>query len=114
VKKKFKLMLRAPHTHHTQQQTPAISHRHQPHHTIRLRHHHNMPTQETVPASVADVNAPTSPAKFRWIQVIELGYEENEGGNDAEEAPICFNCGAAAGEHSKLSKCAKCEVASYW
>jgi hypothetical protein len=74
-----------------------------------------MSDRETaVPASVADVNASTSPSKFKWIQVVELGYEENIGGNDPEEAPVCFHCGTAAGENSKLSKCAKCEVASYW
>lgn len=72
-----------------------------------------------VPDTVADVNAAKAPAKFRWSQVIELGYEEGSGGaaNDVEnQEPVCFRCGKTAeeAESKKLSKCAKCQVASYW
>jgi ribosomal protein L40E len=78
-----------------------------------------MSTEPNVPASVSDVNAASSPAKFRWLQVVELGYvEDNEAGAAADdekgEAQICFHCGAAADPDTKLSKCSKCQVASYW
>lgn len=70
--------------------------------------------QPNIPPSVSDVNASTSTAKFRWIQVVELGYiEESEGliGKDTGgDAAVCFHCGAAAGG----GKCSKCQVASYW
>ena len=72
-----------------------------------------------VPASVADVSAAKAQTKFRWKKVIELGYIESEAGNAANvenEEPVCFHCGKIANESesSKLSKCARCQVASYW
>lgn len=71
-----------------------------------------------VPASVADVSAAKTQTKFRWKKVIELGYIESEAGNAANvenEEPVCFHCGKIANESesSKLSKCARCQVASY-
>lgn len=73
-----------------------------------------------VPDSVADVTAAKSSATFRWKQVIELGYEESSANNNAtdveNEEAVCFHCGKVAeeAESKKLSKCAKCQVASYW
>ena len=78
-----------------------------------------MMSASDVPPSTADVNATSSPAKFKWIQVVELGYiEDNAGGSSdnadgSETRPLCFHCGAAAIGDSKLSKCSKCQVASY-
>ena len=77
-------------------------------------------TTPNIPESVSDVNASTSPSKFRWIKVVELGYVEDDGvgsnGDDLESnGPICFHCGAsAASDDTKLSRCSKCQVASYW
>lgn len=72
-----------------------------------------------IPTSVADATASTSPTKYRWTQVTELGYEEgsnNNATNVEDEEAICFHCGKVAeeAEGNKLSKCAKCGVASYW
>ena len=74
-----------------------------------------------VPASVADANAAKAPTQFQWKKVIELGYvEDTDGGgcaaNVEDGEQICFHCGKAANEaeSSKLSKCARCQVASYW
>ncbi|KAL3797109.1 hypothetical protein HJC23_000447 [Cyclotella cryptica] len=72
-----------------------------------------------IPLSVSDVNASTSPSKFRWAKVVELGYVEDDGsgsnGDDLESnGPICFHCGASApSDDKKLSRCSKCQVASY-
>ena len=80
----------------------------------------SLPNDETnIPSTVSDVNASTSPTQFRWIRVVELGYIENNeassSGDGESEKPICFHCGStAAEEEGKLSKCAKCQVASYW
>lgn len=69
--------------------------------------------------SVADVTAAKSPTAFRWSQVIELGYVEDSGGGNVasidNDDPVCFHCGKAANEveSSKLSKCSRCQVASY-
>ena len=76
-------------------------------------------TEMNIPSSVSDVNASTTPTKFRWIQVVELGYiEDNEAGSsgdgEVENVSICFHCGTVASEKLKLSKCSKCQVASYW
>ena len=92
------------------------------------------PPIPNVPDSVADVSASSSPTKFRWLQVVELGYMEeptssSTNGDAAEgtgetnasvsvenEEPICFHCGKVANEaeSNKLSRCARCEVAAYW
>lgn len=54
--------------------------------------------ETNIPSTVSDVNASTSPTQFRWIQVVELGYiENNEAGSSGDgesEKPICFHCGS--------------------
>ena len=61
-----------------------------------------------------------APTQFRWTQVLELGYVEQGPASDVESmSPICFHCGkestnADGEEEIKLSKCARCQVASYW
>ena len=76
-----------------------------------------------IPDSVSDACASKSPATYRWDRVIELGYDESSdgrwGGNNATEDslecedPACFHCGKV-GVATKLSRCARCQVASYW
>lgn len=81
----------------------------------------NEPNQPipNVPDSVADATAARSPTPFRWSQVVELGYVEDSGGDNVasleNEKPVCFHCGKVPNEteSSKLSKCARCQVASY-
>lgn len=75
----------------------------------------------TIPDSLSDVTATTkSPTQFRWKQTLELGYVEAEGKGTAmnveDEEQICFHCGKDANqsESGKLSKCSRCQVASYW
>ena len=76
--------------------------------------------QIAVPSTVSDVAAVKTPTQFRWTQVLELGYVEQGPASDVESLPpICFHCGKEGtnvdGEEViKLSKCARCQVASYW
>jgi hypothetical protein len=65
----------------------------------------------------ANVNAGTlenplssAPQPIQWVQTLELGYDE-----PAAPSPICFACGKEAADPSvtKLSQCAKCNVAAY-
>lgn len=49
-------------------------------------------------------------SNFDWKQVAELGYAEGPDSNDDMAEAICFGCGKEA---EKLSRCAKCEVATY-
>jgi hypothetical protein len=84
-----------------------------------------------VPDSVSDVCASRSPTGYRWKRVIELGYDESDGGrvsdrgggkegegrNDATvddsldgDEPACFHCGKVS---SELMRCGRCHVARY-
>ena len=78
------------------------------------------PILPNVPDSISDVTASKAPTQFRWTKVMELGYVESGGVGTAMdielEEPICFHCGkdASEAESSKLSKCARCQIASYW
>ena len=74
-----------------------------------------------VPDSVSGACASKSPAIYRWDRVIELGYDESSdgrGGNNAtedsleSEDPVCFHCEKVVAP--KISRCARCQVASYW
>ena len=51
-----------------------------------------------------------TPSHFEWKQCAELGYSEGLDDNDDRSDAICFNCGK---ESEKLSRCGKCEVATY-
>ena len=76
--------------------------------------------QIAVPTAISDVAATKTPTQFRWTQTLELGYVEQGPASDVESlSPICFHCGkestnADGEEEKKLSKCARCQVASYW
>lgn len=50
----------------------------------------------------------TAPNSVEWTQTMELGY-------DAPNLPttVCFSCGESPKEESSLSKCGKCDIASY-
>lgn len=73
-------------------------------------------TNLMLPTAVADAKAAKAP-EFQWLQVMELGYAEDATrGNVAaleNQAPVCFHCGKEAAADAKLSKCARCQVASY-
>jgi hypothetical protein len=49
-----------------------------------------------------------APAKVEWLQSVELGYEQKVA--SGLNPSVCFHCGNS---DKKLSKCAKCGVASY-
>ena len=76
--------------------------------------------QIAVPSTVSDVAAVKTPTQFQWTKVLELGYVEQGPASDIESMTnICFRCGkegtnADGEEEIKLSKCARCQVASYW
>ena len=80
---------------------------------------HSIPS---VPDSISDVSAVRTATTFQWQQVIELGYIESadgDGANVENEEAVCFHCGkmatgVAGATLTKLLKCSRCQVASYW
>lgn len=58
----------------------------------------------SIPSAEESVGPPLP--SIEWLQTIELGYENKS----PPQKQVCFQCGKEA---EKLSKCAKCQVASY-
>lgn len=52
----------------------------------------------------------TTQSAFDWRRCVELGYADGPDSNDDMAPPVCFGCGKQA---EKLSRCSKCQVASY-
>lgn len=52
----------------------------------------------------------SSPSNFEWKRCAELGYADSPDSNDEMAPSVCFKCGK---EGVKLSKCSKCQVATY-
>mmetsp|Transcript_24135 Transcript_24135/g.27559 ORF Transcript_24135/g.27559 Transcript_24135/m.27559 type:complete len:249 (-) Transcript_24135:51-797(-) len=55
-----------------------------------------------------------TPSHFDWKQCVELGYAD--GPDDDMADPVCFKCGKSSSttsNSSSLSRCAKCQVATY-
>ena len=51
-----------------------------------------------------------APSNFEWNQCAELGYSDGPDSNDDMAPSVCFACQKEA---EKLSRCSKCEVATY-
>ena len=51
-----------------------------------------------------------TPSHFEWKQCAELGYADGPDSNNDMASSVCFGCGKDA---EKLSRCAKCQVATY-
>jgi hypothetical protein len=67
--------------------------------------------QTQSPSPVDEINK--TPVVAEWLETLELGYEGAASSNITREntnSSVCFSCGIS---NAKLSKCAKCNVASY-
>lgn len=49
-------------------------------------------------------------SNFDWKQCVELGYADGPDSNDDMSPPICFGCSK---QDTNLSRCSKCQVATY-
>ena len=54
-----------------------------------------------------------APSHLEWFRIEELGYMDNSAVPVPESDRLCFHCGTAPQNNTKLSKCGKCQVAGY-